>query len=278
MEVGPERRLGQLLLERDVLSQEKLFQQLQRQVEHIFFATLLARGGSYFFIVPNDEAEPPVHTVHLAIQALLMEGVQRIDEMALFRERIPNNDLCPLATMKAASMSLDDTSSDILRLSDGQNTIEEIARQTGLGEFMTIKNVYGLLQQGGVLLQPKKAVDPALVRDLVDSFNSVLRDIFMAVATYGGIDQTRSTLEAWIAGSGYGPLFGDHMEEDGTIRYDRVLHAVEASGDESPMAGLHQALHELSAFALFAATTALPREQELALSRDVNSRLKRIRI
>ena len=41
---------------------------------------------------------------------------------------------------------------------------------------------------------------------------------------------------------------------------------------------LHQALHELAAFALFAATTTLPRDQELALSRDVNTRLKRLRI
>ena len=47
---------------------------------------------------------------------------------------------------------------------------------------------------------------------------------------------------------------------------------------ENPMEALHQALHELSAFALFAATTTLPRDQELALSRDVNTRLKRIRI
>ena len=39
-----------------------------------------------------------------------------------------------------------------------------------------------------------------------------------------------------------------------------------------------QAFHELSAFALFAATTSLPREQELALSRDVTDRLKRIRL
>ncbi|MCR9077271.1 MAG: hypothetical protein NXI07_14635, partial [bacterium] len=118
----------------------------------------------------------------------------------------------------------------------------------------------------------------AAVKRLVWAFNDVLRDIFMAVATYGGIDQTRSTLEAWIAGSGYGPIFGEQVEEDGSIS---VLRTVQAMGEvdiENPMEALHQALHELSAFALFAATTTLPRDQELALSRDVNTRLKRIRI
>ena len=53
------------------------------------------------------------------------------------------------------------------------------------------------------------------------------------------------------------------------------MSAVEA---DNPMEALHQALHELAAFALFAATTTLPRDQELALSRDVNTRLKRIRV
>jgi hypothetical protein len=113
---------------------------------------------------------------------------------------------------------------------------------------------------------------------LVGEFNMVLRDIFMAVATYGGVDQTRSTLEAWISGSGYGPIFGERVDEDGALEPDFVVEAMLAINVENPMEGLLQALHELSAFALFAATTTLPRDQELALSRDVAQRLKRIRL
>jgi hypothetical protein len=135
-----------------------------------------------------------------------------------------------------------------------------------------------MMQQGGVLLRPKKTIDAAAVKRIVIQFNDVLRDIFMAVATYGGIDQTRNTLEAWIAGSGYGPVFGDHVDEDGSIPPGRVAEAMEGVEADNPMEALHQALHELAAFALFAATTTLPRDQELALSRDVNARLKRIRI
>lgn len=277
-EVGPEKRLGQLLIDRELISQEKLFSELQKQVEQIFFSALLARSGHYVFAVLGEGAEPPHHTVHLPVQALLMEGVQRIDEMALFRERIPHDDVCPVVQPKATQLTLDGNAQLILTYADGHRTIEDIARETGLGQFMTIKGLYGMLQQGGVVLKARKTVDAAAVKRLVWAFNDVLRDIFMAVATYGGIDQTRSTLEAWIAGSGYGPIFGEQVEEDGSIS---VLRTVQAMGEvdiENPMEALHQALHELSAFALFAATTTLPRDQELALSRDVNTRLKRIRI
>lgn len=277
-EVGPERRIGQVLLQNGLLSQEQLFGELRKQVEQIFYSAMIADQGHYVFATIDDQNAPPHHTVHLPINALLMEGVQRIDEMALFRERIPSDELCPVPTPKAATMTLDDAAQLVLTYADGQRTLEDISRETGLGQFMTTKAVYHLLQQGGVKLKPKKDIDAQAIKILVRSFNDVLRDIFMAVATYGGIDQTRTTLEAWIQGSGYGPVFGDTIYEDGSIPADRVIEAMSAVEADNPMEALHQALHELAAFALFAATTTLPRDQELALSRDVNTRLKRIRI
>ncbi len=281
-ETGPEKRLGQLLLERGSLTQEQLFGQLQKQVEQIFYSALLTRSGHYVFAVPDEDAEPPVHTVHLSVQALLMEGVQRIDEMALFRERIPSDDLCPVVQVpvqaKATRMTLDENAQTVIAYADGQRSIEEISRESGLGLFMTIKALYGLLQQGGVVLRPPNALDADAVRRVIRAFNEILRDIFMAVATYGGIDQTRATLEAWIHGSGYAPFFGEKVEEDGSIPTETVVEALAGIDVDNPMEGLQQALHELAAFALFAATTTLPRNQELALSRDVNTRLKRIRV
>jgi hypothetical protein len=276
-EVDPERRLGQLVLEKGFLQQDILFQQLQKQVEQIFFASLLAREGTYAF-VSDDGAEPPAHAVHLPVAGMLMEGVQRIDEMALFRERIPHDDLVPEVQPRTSATDIEENAQLVLAYADGERTVDTISRETGLGTFHTVKALYGLLQQGLVILRAKRSVDPASVRRLASDFNMVLRDIFMAVATYGGVDQTRSTLEAWISGSGYGPIFGEHVEEDGSLDVDVVVNAMLAVNVENPMEGLLQALHELSAFALFAATTTLPRDQELALSRDVAQRLKRIRL
>ena len=244
-------RIGQLVVEKGILAQEELFAQLQKQIEHIFFSALLTRAGHYVFAIPTDADEPPHHTVHLPVQALLMEGVQRIDEMALFRERIPSDEVCPWAQPKAATMTLDGSARAVLKYADGARTVEDIARETGLGTFKTIKTVYGLLQQGAVVLKPKAKLDDGAVASLVHAFNDVLRDIFMAVATYGGIDQTRTTLEAWISGSGYAPVFGERVDEDGTISAERVVRAMSTVEADNPVEALHHALHELAAFALF---------------------------
>lgn len=276
--VDRERRLGALLVEKGILQQEQLFAQLRKQVEQIFFSALLSGSGSYAFVKPDDAEPPPVHSVHLPVQALLMEGVQRIDEMALFRQRIPSSELVPELVPRASASSLDDKAQLVLAYSDGERTIEVIARETGLGEFLTTKTLYGLVQQGLVILRQKTGDGGSAVRRLVEQFNEVLRDVFAAVAVFGGIEQTKATLEAWIQGSGYGPIFGEHVKESGMIDVDFVVTAMSSVQVENPMEGLLQAFHELSAFALFAATTSLPREQELALSRDVTDRLKRIRL
>ncbi|MBX3269341.1 MAG: DUF4388 domain-containing protein [Sandaracinaceae bacterium] len=277
-QVTPEKRLGQLLIEQQILTQEQLFAQLRKQVEQIFYAALLTREGYYAFSVGEEEQDHvPHHTVHLPIQQLLMEGVQRIDEMGLFRQRIPNDDLCPVPQPKVTSLSLDGNMSLVLTYADGLRTIEEIARESGLGLFHTMKSIYAMLQQGGVTLRAKREIDAAAIQALVRQFNEVLRDVFMAVATYGAVDQTRQTLETWLEGSGYAPFFGERVEEDGSISAARVVDALGSLEVDDPMEALAQGLHELAAFALFAATTTLPRDQELSLSRDVNTRLKRIR-
>lgn len=271
-------RLGETLIQRGILEAPTLFQLLQRQAEHIFFSALVVSEGQYAFLAPTEDQTPPPHTLHVPVQTLLMEGVQRIDEMALFRDLIPSNELCPLKTEGAKPRELDETAQKVLELANGQRSILDLGMLLGLDEFATTKAVYHLRQQGLVSLQSSPTVDPERVRSLVGSFNEVLEDIFVAVATYGGIAQTRDALEAWIHGSGYAPFLGEGVDELGQIDPDVVIQAVQNIRYDQPLEALHQALHELAAFALFSAQACLPNDQKRALARDVNTRLKAIRL
>ncbi len=277
--VGPDMRFGELCVKGGYVDAGELYTYLQKQAQDVFFNALIVDEGAYVFVVGDEVAADESTTVHLPVQSLLMEGVQRIDEMVLFRDKIPHAELCPKRRTDAPKpKKLDDAALKVLDLTDGRRTIDDIARETALGEFVTTKAVYHLLQQKQIELKTPSNLDPDAVRTLVGRFNDVLQDIFMAVATYGGLEQTRMTLDAWIQGSGYGPYFGEGVDEFGTIEAERVVSALEGVETERPLEALHQALHELAAFALFSATTALPRDQELTLARDVNARLKVIRV
>lgn len=274
-----DRRFGEVCVERGIVTQAGLFEQLQKQAEAIFFAAMLESEGRYAFVLPPEgEADARTATFHLPVQGLLMEGVQRIDEMALFRDKIPHDGLCPVPVPGAKEGKLDDSARRVLERCDGVRTIEDISRLTGLGEFFTTKAVYQLLQSKMVTLRSPPKVDASQVVRLVSKFNDVMQDIFVAVATYGGLAQSRATIDAWIQGSGYGPFFGEGVDDFGMLDPQHVAAAMVGVESERPLEDLHQALHELAAFALFSATTSLPRDQELSLARDVNARLKSIRI
>lgn len=276
-EMDASRRFGEMVVDRGLVDREQLFSHVRSQMQVIFNGALLVREGFYSFVHIAEDADPPSVTVHLPIQHLLMEGVQRIDEMELFRERIPSSDLCPEATDQADASALDPQLLPIAGMIDGQRSISDIARELGWDEFLTTKAVYQLLQSGYARLGRPRKLDRDAATFAIQQFNEVMRDIFRAVQEHGTLDNTRDNLNAWIQGSGYANFFGDEVERDGSINIQRVLSSIEQVDPSHALQGLHQALHEVAAFALFAATPTLPREAELNLARDVNARLRAIK-
>lgn len=274
-----DRRFGQMLVERGLLDGEALFKQLQRQAEAIFYASLLVDSGQYWFVAPSDAAPTPATTVHVPLQALLMEGVQRLDEMALFRERIPHNRLFPsVSDTHPARSSLEGHAIALLSLCDGTRSIDELARATSLGEFPTLKLIYGLMGTGHLRLLSGPTLDVKAAERLVRLFNDIMRDIFLAVATYGRVEHVRRTINTWIANSAQATLLGGEVDIDGTLSLTGLLRRLEESQSSDPLNTLHQALHELIAYALFTVTNALPRHEEQSLAREVNHRLKQLKL
>jgi hypothetical protein len=276
--VTPDRRFGQMLLEHGLVAQEALFKHLQNQAEQIFFSALLVAEGHYVFALPHEQDDTHAATLHIPVQHLLMEGVQRVDEMGLFRERIPSSQMCPEVRPTAKARTLEPTAMTVLAYCDGARTIDDIARETGLGEFQATKAIYHLLQQGQVLLRSGVRLEPAQVQELLDPINDVMRDIFMAAATYGGLTRTQAAVNHWIETNGLQRLVGDAVEVDGGLEADKVLEAMRATESERPLEDLHQALQQLVAYALFTVTSQLNRDEELSLTRDVNRRLTAIRL
>jgi len=276
-----DRRIGQLLVERKLLTDAELFKQLQRQAETIFYSSLLVESGHYWFIATPENAPAPPTTIHVPVQALLMEGVQRIDEMALYRERIPHNRFFPAAseTRPNRPASLETSTLALLELCDGTRSIDELARATSLGEFPTLKIIYGLLRTGHLQLLTGPTLDTKAAERLIRLFNDIMRDIFLAVATFGSMDNARRSISNWLAGAPQAQLLGATIDVDGTLNPQAVVRRLEEQAQTNdPLRALHQALHELIAYALFIASNGLPRHEEQSLSREVNHRLKLLKL
>jgi hypothetical protein len=88
---GAGRPLGKALVELGIISANDLWKCFHEQVTQVFHAILLSGTGTFFLV---DEDSGDRFGVPLAVntQSLLMDGIRRIDEMSLFRARIPGPD------------------------------------------------------------------------------------------------------------------------------------------------------------------------------------------
>lgn len=152
---GQHRRLGQLLVDEQVLAEEDLTRGLRHQVIEIFLGLLVTRAGSFVFLRGVDRAALPV-LLGLDTQALLLDGLRRLDEMELYRTRVPSADSRPRPTSKAFPAADGDTISEemslIHALADGSRSVADLAASSALGEFEATKAVYRLLGGGYLAL------------------------------------------------------------------------------------------------------------------------------
>lgn len=270
------QRLGEVAIERGYLTQEDLFAMLRLQAERIFRGALEVATGHYVFTLVDAETDASEMTLHLPIQALLMESVQRIDEMSALRERIPSGDLCPQSLPAAARMSMQHSLIPIAIRADGAHTIQEIARELRMDEVDATKRVLQLLQIGAIELKQKQDLSVHLVEPLVRQINDVLCEIRDTVARHRGEEQMRWTFESWVRDTPLEKVFGQTLHATGEVSAEEVVRRLRASPTAQPIEELADAAHELISFAMFAASPTLPRDAERALSKWVNQRMSKI--
>lgn len=270
------RRLGDIVVQKGWIKPNDLYTMLQNQVREIVFNALASQSGMFFFARGIDAASVPVR-VTLSCNALLMEAVQRIDEWAYFRERIPDHTV--VASPVAGKTGDGDPSAEkVLAALDGRRTLSEVARITGLGEFEATKALFVLLQSGAAQL--KKAASPrALLQEQLEGFNTVLLDIHHTVDAAGVGDDARMTLSMFLQGGGaFDVLFANAgPKQDGTFDTATLIANLQRLHTDDPSRVVQQALHDYVAFALFAAGSVLRREDHQVLARRVQEQLGTIR-
>ncbi len=261
------KRFGQAALELGVIPRDRLYHYIQRQIEEIVFATLMVSDGTFFFLDGYDDGKLVSHHT-LSANALLMDAVTRVDEQRYFQEKIPSVQHIPVKV--AARKPPPEEFAKVYEAVDDSKSVEEIGRATGLGEFETTKQLYGLVQSHHVAIHPPRLSGGPTA--LVSTANGALRLIFKAAVDAGRGAELRESLTAFATGAGvYDILFrGAGPDEQGMLDADKVAeNAVIVSGGADPHQVLKQMLHEYVSFAHFSTGAMLGSGIEASLSKAV---------
>ena len=281
------RPLGKALVELGFVSASDLWKCFHEQVTEVFHAILLSPSGT-FFLVDEDDPGRPGTALSVNTQSLLMDGIRRIDEMSLFRARIPGPQAFLHRREPRRAVRLERAEQDLLDVVDGRRRVLEVAREAHLSEFDATKILYRLAEAGYLEAADAPAAAPASPRDrlvaVADGMNAVLREVCAAASASGGADPFLAGARAYLADATtrFAALWKLVLPgPDGGIDADRVLgnlsalkgaalRQLEPSGDPARL--LHDGLRELAFFYLFLAGERLPRETDDALGERVKRR------
>jgi Domain of unknown function (DUF4388) len=281
--------IGKALSEMHALGANELWRCVHEQVTAVFHAILLSSAGTFYML---DEEPGERHGTPLAAdtQSLLMEGIRRIDELSLFRARIPGPGTFLRRKRPPRSVTLHQNENAVLALLDGRRTVAEVAKLAHLSEFDATKMLYHLAEAGYVeaFPDPIAMASPAeRLPAILGGMNELLRGITSTVPfpARGAFLEAAQDFLAEGAGA-YAPLLADLTPApDGTLdpetissrlaSLDRLaLARLDPSAD--PPRALFAALREVLFFWLFLAGDRIGREVDESLGRAVRSKLAQL--
>lgn len=242
-------RFAQAAHDLGFVTQEQVYKFLARQVEEVVLAVLMLGDGMFAFLDGFDEGRLPSRQV-ISANLLLMNHVTQIDEIRYYRPWIPSADYVPDRTSARAP----DGASAVYEAVDGQRSVGDLGRVTGLGEFEVTKQLFHLGQSGHVFMQTPRLRGGSSEAALLTA--TALRTIHQAADSAGRGTALRHSLEGFARGAYDQLLRGAGPFEDGSVDVEAVARNALtcAPGGE---AEVREMLYDYVAFALFSATASL---------------------
>ena len=138
--------LGKLLVERGIVAPKDLWLVARSQVEYIIYTLFSANSGGFYFQSQPIEQEQ-ILRLSMSTQNIIMEGLRRLDEKALFMRKIISLQYYPQETGKEAS-DLSQTEARLMNAAQsGQRNAQDLFRQVGLREFDGMRILFGLIER-----------------------------------------------------------------------------------------------------------------------------------
>lgn len=147
------KRLCAILEERGLLPKQAWDSILAREVEEVLYRPFRWKAGRYRFVPASvvDLTEGAIGP--LGAESVLMEGIRRVDEWPMIREKVPS----PTMVFKAGSgagmgnpRQVETGAASLLGLVNGRRTVQELVDASGLGEFAAMQALASLVEAGAI--------------------------------------------------------------------------------------------------------------------------------
>ena len=175
------RQLGTTLIDLKLFSKEEIIECLRLQVEEIVYNLFAWDQGDFIFAEDIEPDDAPF-LINLNTMNVVMEGTRRIDEWNEIQKALPPDDMMlalaesPQTNKDELRLSLDEFR--ILALINGERTMPDLVRLSPMGEFVTYRAMYGLVNQKLVVAVGKQEGEEALAEDQEEILMSIVFSLY----------------------------------------------------------------------------------------------------
>ena len=150
--------LGKILTTVGAISEDDLYRMLRLKAEEGIFDVFTWTEGDFRFLDGKLPPEKHMVPISLDVAAIVMEGMQRLDEWKGIRDAIPSADCVPVVVGEFDGNDLVDGSSQILALVDDDRSVADISRQIHANEFHVCRVLARQLASGALkMIRPRAA-------------------------------------------------------------------------------------------------------------------------
>jgi len=277
------KRLGKILVELQAISPKDLWNEVRHQVQEISYSLLAWDSGSFQFIEGEERTGENI-TTSLTVPELLLEGLRRINEPALFQRRIPSRDIVferVLPAHRPTGLKVEEYEKHVFHLVDGNRSVQEVCDLSEVGEFETLKTLYVFFTTGFLHVKRRKdrfaeeQKEMAELRDLVKSYNEMFTFLYHYLLREVG-PIAENILEKYLGRlkTGQAEVFTRvTLRSNGALSEERILENLKAMGAGRREA-LVNALNEYLYSALLAIRRTLGTDHEQKVLETLRSTRK----
>ena len=179
---GGHTTLGKVLVDLGGVSPKDLWMAARIQVENIVYALFGETRGGFYFQSRAIEQEQ-ILRLSMSTQNLIMEGLRRQDEAALFMRKILSLDFFPKAT-ELEAVDLTQVEARLFGfIQPGNLPAKDLFRKAGLPEFEGLRVLYELISRNLVRMEetPATEVDGPL-GEILGIYNTLFRSLYRKLA------------------------------------------------------------------------------------------------
>ena len=181
--VTAQLRHGKLLVQMGAISPKDLWWGVKNQALEIIYSLFGWKDGSFVFGDATDELlnERIVLSIHTS--TVIMEGIRRLDESAMIREKITGLDMVflkePGAEPDFASLEMSDHEVELYNNIDGKQSIRELIGRSEMTEFEVTRILFQLLSARLIEVSPEEKAFRPVFLDVEDS-----PELLRVISTY----------------------------------------------------------------------------------------------